>query len=853
MNKYEAVWFYGNDSVLLASKESGRLLDANPQAERLLGRSLSEIKTMHYTDLHPADQLPIAMSTFGHPGTTANIDLLRPDGTRIPVYISIGNFPDDHGQIIAIGSFRNDSAHQNVKNALLRSNWALAAIRRVNTATVTAHTEVEMMRLVCDAVIGDIFVLAWIGIANNDAQKTISVVAASGCTTYLDGLEVSWDDVPHGRGPTGCAVRSGKTQINNFVRTSPLFQPWAERAQKSGIESSIAIPLIRGGKAFGAITIYSNQSNAFGPDEVRLFEDMARDIVFSLNAKHAFATVIESERSYRLLFDNMRDGIAHCRMHYEGEVPVDFTYLNVNPSFYRLTGLQDVIGKKASELIPGLRESNPEILSIYGRVARTGMSERFETKIELLGAWFSVSAYSAEQDHFVAIFDNITDRKHTEERLSFLVRHDPLTSLPNRFAIRGQFEQIKSYSVTKGTQTALLLLDIDDFKFINDTLGHLAGDILLQQVAIRLHECLRTTDILSRQGGDEFLIILPTTQGIEEIVAISIKILKHLTAPFIINGRELSSSASIGIAVFPGDGDDFDTLFRKADTAMYHAKKSGRNRFRFFECKMNIDVEDHLTIRNELRMALDRTEFVLHYQPQVDLVSGLVIGAEALIRWNHPKLGQVSPGRFIPIAEEHGLIVPIGEWVLREACRQAMCWQQDGLPELNIAVNLSSVQFEQHGLEQTVLSALKETDLRPSLLELELTESILIGDTEKVLSTIQHLKAVGVQLSIDDFGTGYSSLAYLKRFAVDKLKIDQSFVRGLGSNQSDEAIVRAIIQMARSLGLRTIAEGVENECAQQILSAFACDEVQGFYIARPMCADDFMNFVRRNRKIPPNH
>jgi EAL domain-containing protein (putative c-di-GMP-specific phosphodiesterase class I) len=326
--------------------------------------------------------------------------------------------------------------------------------------------------------------------------------------------------------------------------------------------------------------------------------------------------------------------------------------------------------------------------------------------------------------------------------------------------------------------------------------------------------------------------------------------MERLANPMDIGDHELHTTASVGIAIYPDDGDNFDTLMKRAETAMYRAKEAGRNTYRFFDAQMNVEAVEQLRLRNGLRRALEREEFVLHYQPQIDLATDALIGVEALIRWNHPELGMIPPGRFIPIAEDSGLIVPISEWVLREASRQAAAWVKQGLAGLVVAVNLSGVHFKRGNLEQSVVSALEESSLAPELLELELTESILITDTESVLATVKRLKQLGVKLSIDDFGTGYSSLSYLKRFEVDKLKIDQSFVRDLGSDPEDAAIVRAIIQMARSLGLTTIAEGVENENILALLREFGCDEAQGYHFARPMPAEEVPNFRYRSASRP---
>ncbi len=447
----------------------------------------------------------------------------------------------------------------------------------------------------------------------------------------------------------------------------------------------------------------------------------------------------------------------------------------------------------------------------------------------------------------IGTVQDITDSKENEARIELLAFHDPLTGLPNRLLAKDHLEMAVAYSSRVNTKVALLFLDLDHFKTINDSLGHAVGDALLKAVATRLRDSVRNTDTISRQGGDEFLVLLPDTSDTDAITGIAEKVVLALSTPFEIQGYHLSTSVSIGIAVYPDDGSDFDTLLKKADTAMYQSKKAGRSTYRFYTEQMNIEVVEHHLMRTGLVQALERNEFMLYYQPQIDLASGAVIGAEALIRWMHPERGMVPPVLFIPIAEDSGHILPIGEWVLREACRQAVAWHQAGLPELVIAVNLSAVQFKRGNLEMSVRRALADSGLKPELLELELTESILIQDTEGILNTVHRLKALGVKLSIDDFGTGYSSLSYLSRFAVEKLKIDQSFVRDMVSNSGNAAIVRAIIQMAKSLNLKTIAEGVEDEQQLAQLRLHHCDEAQGYHLGKPMPADDFARFLANTR------
>jgi diguanylate cyclase (GGDEF)-like protein/PAS domain S-box-containing protein len=442
-----------------------------------------------------------------------------------------------------------------------------------------------------------------------------------------------------------------------------------------------------------------------------------------------------------------------------------------------------------------------------------------------------------------SIVEDITDRKRMEDALQLQAQTDALTGLPNRTLAKDHFERATSFAKREHTKVALIFLDLDNFKSINDTLGHLVGDELLKAVAVRLKECVRDTDTLNRQGGDEFMIVLDGVPDLDAMSRVAEKILAYLAKPFHIGGNELVTSLSMGIAVYPEDGQDYDTLFKKADTAMYQAKGAGRNTYRFYSEQMNVDALENLRMRNGLRQALERTEFVLHYQPQIDLITGAVIGAEALIRWNHPELGMVPPMRFIPVAEESGIIVQIGDWVLLEACRQAVAWREAGLPEMVVAVNISAVQFRHHNLENSVIQALVDSGLNPACLELELTESIMIHDAESVLASVQRLKALGVKLSIDDFGTGYSSLSYLKRFNVDKLKIDQSFVRDMADDPNDAAIVRAIIQMARSLNLKTIAEGVEDERTLSLLRLQHCDEAQGYHFSRPVLTNEFVKYV----------
>jgi len=432
---------------------------------------------------------------------------------------------------------------------------------------------------------------------------------------------------------------------------------------------------------------------------------------------------------------------------------------------------------------------------------------------------------------------NVVERLRSEARIEFLAHHDQVTGLPNRVLLRDRLQQALAQAQRSNKLAALMFLDLDRFKSVNDSLGHLVGDHLLKAVAKRLQQCLRQVDTLSRQGGDEFLVVLTNMESAEEVGSIAEKMQHQIAAPFQVHGHTVVTSFSAGISIYPHDGTDFSSLVQNADTALFHAKRAGRNTYRFFTEAMNINVRERLQMEHALRHALSNDELYLQYQPQVDLNGNRVIGLEALLRWHSHELGLVPPEQFIPIAEASGLIVPIGQWILEKVCWQIRRWQDLGLPSVRVAVNLSALQFHRGDLVETVLSALKANNVTPQWLELELTESILIEDEDNVLAVVTALKQSGVTLTIDDFGTGYSSLAYLKRLAVDKLKIDKGFVHDLGHDPDDASIVRAIIQLGHSLKLDILAEGVENEQQLAFLREHGCHQVQGYYFARPQAAE----------------
>ena len=448
------------------------------------------------------------------------------------------------------------------------------------------------------------------------------------------------------------------------------------------------------------------------------------------------------------------------------------------------------------------------------------------------------------QNALVRLRSQIARFHASEKNLTYLAQHDGLTRLPNRLLGNALLTDAMRQAALNGTHVALLFVDLDNFKDVNDSAGHSAGDDFLVQVAQRLRETVRQSDVVCRQGGDEFLIGLTELTSADDIALVSEQVLLKMQAPFRLRGEEVLASCSIGVAIYPAQGTTFDELLRHADLAMYEAKKAGRNTYRIFSEDIRSSITESLHLISSLRQAVAQEEFVLHYQPVLDLRTGALIGAEALVRWQNPKLGMVSPGLFIALAEKSGLIVDIGQWVLNEACRQMQAWRTMGAGPLFVSVNLSPVQFSRGNIEAVIAPALQTTGLDPGQLELEVTESTLIADTEKFIATLSRIQASGIRLAIDDFGTGYSNLSYLQRFPVHKLKIDQSFVRRLLQGEKDVAMVSAIIHLADSLGLKVTAEGVENEATSEALRGMGCDQGQGYLYARPMPADDFEAYWR---------
>ncbi|MDQ5960684.1 MAG: hypothetical protein QG592_1767 [Pseudomonadota bacterium] len=855
-------------SVVLSSEDiiciftrTGEIEFINPAGQRLIGLAPAATKT-GLEQIAPAKTCArihqVALPRAAAEATfVEEMVLTDAEAHEIPVSLQVvrlGAAGTDRFAIVA----RDIRAQKTAEQGLLHSNRIQLMLGKCSQAIQQARDEKSLFAAICH-LLTDIggYRFALVSLIVPDPEQKMQPAAWSGDdTATMAELVTYWNPVhPRGQGPTGTAVRTGQTVIRHDIGQTPEYSPWAAINTRLGLRAMIALPLTHGTYSFGALSIYAMQMGVFDPEETRLLEELSRRLAHGIHALRAEAERDKSEAMLRLFsgaIESTLDGV----MISDAQRP-DHPIVYVNPAFTRITGWEsdEVIGKNGRVLVAGeLQQPEMEVIrhALRGRTTGQTVFRCFRKDGQTFWNELHVAPIrnaKEETTHYVSVIADVSERILREGQLAHLAMHDPLTGLANRTLLNDRLRQAIARADRDGRLVALLLIDLDRFKEVNDTLGHGAGDVLLHMVASRLNGLALESDTLARLGGDEFVLLLTDLENELDVPRTGQMLIEQLSAPFDLDGEEISITPSIGAAIYPLNASDPENLLRQADIAMYEVKESGRNAFRCFAPAMGQRSQQQVSLEKDLRHAIERNELVLYYQPKADLYSGHITGVEALIRWQHPERGLVPPVQFIPLAEQSGLIVPIGAWVLREACQQAVRWQKEGLPAMRVAVNLSPLQFRQDDLVEQVARVLAETGLDPCWLELEVTESLVMDNPEAAADFLKRLKKMGIRLAMDDFGTGYSSLGYLKRFPFDVLKIDRSFVQNIVSEPDDAVIAVAVIAMAHSLGLQVIAEGVEDESQMRYLRAHLCDEIQGYLFSQPLPAAELAVFVRDPRAL----
>ena len=679
---------------------------------------------------------------------------------------------------------------------------------------------------------------------------------AGSAAEYLQTISHSQQKtLPAGLQPLDAALTGRSPSIINDFRTMGFDTPWAFALDKFHLRSAAAFPLQRKEHNMGLLAVYSSRPDAFSPRVVEVLSEIATSLSFAIEdadreslRRAAEQALRDSETRYHLVMEAAGDAI--ILMQSDGRI------IEVNRRALELLGYsrEEMLTLRGQQLFPP--DVQGDTTNRYNRIITTGETidstttitrkdlrsfpvEAVESRVEMQGKYMVLS-----------IFRDISERKAAEERIHYLAYHDSLTGLPNRTLLIDRLEQAIREAHRRNTMAGVVVIDLDNFKSVNDTLGHDFGDELLQGAAMRIRSALRSEDTVARLGGDEFIVLIKEPRSPGDVNLVAQKIIQSMSVPFVISGHTFHISCSIGMSIYPRDGVDCGVLLRTADEALYQVKKDGKNRAAFHTPEMHAAAIEHIRLENDLREALRKNQFVLHFQPQVNLQTGKIIGSEALIRWQHPERGLVSPTKFIPLAEEKGLILEIGEWILHEACAQNRRWQLAGVPIVPVAVNLSALQCREPGLPEIIRRTLRDTGLDPGLLELEITESTLMAQTESLRSRMIEIKDCGIHFSLDDFGTGYSSLSYLTRFPIDTLKIDSSFIRDMIDDPKDLAVVDTIVNLAENLQLKTIAEGVEKIEQITLLKLLGCHSMQGYFFSKPVQADELAKMLNGDIRLP---
>jgi diguanylate cyclase (GGDEF)-like protein/PAS domain S-box-containing protein len=822
----------------------GRIVDANPAALELIGFDLAEIEGRRPRPAIPMsilpdgepiqlDDLPVPRSLReGRPIRDQLVGLRRTDGTLLWLLVSAWPLVVDGEGIGAVATITDHSETREVEQAE----------RTVTSATqvlVRTTDENALLQAMCQAIVeaGD-YALAWIGRAENDDARSITMLAGAGAVDYVTEGLVTWSaDDERGNGPTGTSVRTWTVQVCDDVHQDARLQPWQARMATFGFGSSVSVPIELGKGDRGVLTIYAPEIHAFEGRSLPLLVDLARDLEYGLRHLHTTEALATSEERFRLLAENTGDVVIVSR---------DGVIEWISPSIEGNLGWAptEVVGLSMSEF------SHPEDADTRLRVrsdVASGLTNTYRGRVRCRDGswlWVDVRARAGIGADMVSTMWNTTAEVTAQEALAHAASHDALTGLANRSLLLSELDHSLAASRRSGLPTAVLLLDLDHFKYVNDSLGHAIGDELLCAAASRMIAAVRAGDVVARPGGDEFVVVMRNLADPAEALAVAERLTESFRDPIVVGDAELFSTASVGVAVATSPDQDALDLLREADTAMYQAKEEGRDRVSIFNEELRDSVTRRLHLANELRTALERDELAVWFQPEVGLGDNRVRAVEALLRWHHPSGELYTADRFIETAEETGLILDIGRWVLQESCAHAARWVA-ARPDhpLVVRVNLSSLQLAEAGLLEDLDEALADSGLDPRRLCVEITETAMLHETSTVRSNMAGIHRRGIRVAIDDFGTGYASLTYLRRYPVDVVKLDRSFVMNVGVRPQDEHIVAGIIELARRLGISVTAEGVERADQAELLRGLGCSGAQGYLYSKAVPPDQLQTIL----------
>lgn len=824
---------------ILITDATHNIIVANEAFCRLMGqqqRDVIETNLFYWLDqldLHGTSRWTELINEIHHKGFCRNVEFVTSSDSRVLKYLSVNASlleqvaTEDTGVILSIW---RDITEQKQAMLLAEQMRITTFLKDVGIALTRGNTLQEILRHCADAIVINLdaaFARIWI---LNKEKDVLELQASAGMYTHIDGPH---GQIPVGKLKIGLIAKEQKPILTNSVLDDIQFgnKDWVKR---EGMVAFAGYPLIIEGRLVGVIAMFARKT--LPEFTIRALAAVADVVALGVVHKQDEEELRKSEKRFRTIFDSANDGILMVDIETK-------KFYTGNKMICQMLGYMPEEIKDLSVMDIHYKGDSPYVLEHFEKYVNREIVQAIDIPVKrkdgsVFYADINTSLITfAGKTYLMGILRDVTERRQTEKKIRHLAFHDALTNLPNRMLFADRLNLALAHAHRTKEMFAVLFMDLDRFKIINDTLGHTVGDQLLRGVADRLKNCMREDDTIARLGGDEFSLLLPGITREEDVDTIAYKIIEILKKPWMINGQELYVTASLGIVLYPNDGKDAETLLKNADSAMYHAKEQGKNNYQFYTATMHAESLRKMILERDIRRALDRSEFIVHYQPFMNIITGQIAGMEALIRWQHPQRGLLLPEEFLPLAEDTRLIISIDEWVLRTVCTQNKTWRDAGFLPGCIAVNLSAHTFHQRNISGIVTTILKETGLCPQFLGLEITEGIAMQDIETTIHKLKAMSDLNIQIAIDDFGTGFSSLSYLKKFPVNKLKISPHFVSGIVDNQKDKIIVSSIVALAQGLHFRVIAEGVETKEQLALLKQLECDELQGNLFCQPLSAE----------------